>query len=524
MQTTSTQSRWQKVILALSLALTLLLFAPNAQAEEPQYGGNLIFATMRDATGFDPHLAGGTHNNWLLGNIYDNLVAYDLDGNIVPSLAEDWEYENERTLYMTLRDDVYYHNGQHFTAADVVATIDRIRNPETMAARASVADNVTEIEVIDDFHIRFHLEEPNITLLNALASENMFIVSAEDIENGENFDLFTNGTGPFYLESWEPDREYVLASRRGDYWGGDVPYLDSVTIRIIPDDRARVDALRSGSIHVADYVPWQDFASLEGQFEVEKWFSLNSHLRLNPNSAPFDNPLVRQAFGYIFDRDEVNDLAFGGEGTIMTGPLMPAGNPYYQEQFEGYYTLDHEKAKTLLVEAGYAEDLSDFPTVRMHVSTSAVATQPGLVVQQQLLDFGINVEWVTQDVPTLQENRRNGTYQLMMDGGGLSWPDPDYLRNFYHSEEGTNFATGVNYVNEELDALLEHGYQISDYNERMETYARAEEILLEDAVVHYFVWRPQADAIAPSVVNYPAHGGGLGTYNASRFEITGLDE
>lgn len=508
------------VLAALAVLAALI---PTARAEQPNYGGNLIYATMRDAIGFDPHLAGGTHNTWLLGNIYDNLVAYDLEGNIVPQLASGWEYEDEQHLVMELREDVYFHNGQHFTAADVVASLERIRDPETVAARASVAENIIEVEVIDDYTVRLILGEPNVTLLHALASNTMFIVSAEDIENGENFEQFTNGTGPFYLDSWEPDREYVLASRRGDYWVQELPYLDTVTIRIIPDDRARVDALRSGSIHVADYVPWQDFMSLEGQFDVMKWFSLNSHLRINPNTAPFDDPLVRQAFGYIFDRDEINDLAFGGEGTIMTGPLLPEGNPYYQEQLEGHYVLNHEKARELLAEAGYA-DLSDFPPVRMHVSTSAVATQPGLIVQQQLLDFGIQVEWVTQDVPTLQENRRNGTYQLMMDGGGLSWPDPDYLRNFYHSVEGTNFATGVNYVNEELDELLEHGYHITDFDERMETYARAEEILLEDAVVHYFVWRPQADAVARNVVDYPAHGAGLGSENASKLEITSLDE
>jgi peptide/nickel transport system substrate-binding protein len=516
MSRSRTNRRFSLPTILQGIALITLLVGAAATAQsEPIKGGRITYGALRDATGFDPHKPGGVHNSWLLGNIYDTLLEYDLSGNLVSGLAESWSYDGPLSLTLTLREGVVFGDGTSFGTEDVLATFDRIRDPASVAARKATVDNVTSVDVVDERTVRLNLAAPDATLLHALASNTMYVVSADDVASGMNFDRTTNGTGPFSLDRWEPEREYILLAR-DDFWG-EGPYLDEFVIRIIVDDRARIDALRSGQVDVAEYIPWQEFVTLQSQYAINTFFSLQSYLRVNHSVPPFDDVRVRQALGYIFDRDEINFLAFGGEGIPMTGPLQPAGGPYYQESLEGTYTKDWDRARELLREAGYATP-ADVPPLRMHVSVSQIATQPGLVVQQQLQAFGFNVEWISVDVPTLQENRRAGTYMLHIDGAGMTWPDPDYLRPIFHSEAGNVHAVGIGYANLRLDELLVRGNQLTDIDERRSVYLEAEQIILDDAVMHFFVWRPQADAVANYVMDYPAHSGGMGSFNSTKME------
>lgn len=501
------------VVLAMFLLCLPVAFA---QGQEPIRGGRVTLGTLRDAVNFDPHLPGGTHNWWLLGNVYESLLEYDQQGNLVPSLAASWSYDDPQTLTLVLQQGVSFQDGSAFGAEDVVATLERIKDPETVAARQATAENIHTIEVLDDHTVRLHLTDPDFTLLHALAGNAMYIVSADDVAAGFNFAAQTNGTGPFRLGEWEPERQYVMVANPG-YWQEGLPYLDEFVVQIIPEDRARTDALRSGQVDIADYIPWQDFITLQRDYTINTYFSLSSYLRVNHNHPPLDDPRVRQAIAFILDREEINDLAFGGEGLAMTGPLQPAGSPYYFPELEGSYVKDWDRALALLQEAGYASP-ADVPPLQMSVSTSAVATQPGLVVQQQLQSFGLQIEWLTVDVPTLQINRRDGSYRLHIDGGGMTWPDPDYLRPLFHSTAGSSHAVGVQYASPRLDELLELGNRLTDEDERREVYLEAERILLDELPIIFLLWRPQADAVASHVQGYVAHDGGLGSFNASKME------
>lgn len=501
----------------LGLAVLLLCVAAAATAQEVQRGGTVTMGTFRDATDFDPYGAGGTQNSWLLGNIYDSLLTYSAEGEFEQGLATAWQYEDPLTLTLTLREGVRFQDGTSFGPEDVVATVEKLRSPDTAGSVRARAQNVDSIEVLDDHTVRFHLKAPDSTLLHSLAGTGWLVVSADDVAAGFDFKTRTNGTGPFVLQGWEPERQYVLEANP-DYWVEGLPYLDTFIIQIIPDDRARVDALRSGLIDIADYIPWQDVLTLESDFVVNKWYTMTTFLRVNQNKAPFDDVRVRQALSYILDRQEINDLAFGGQGSPITGPLEPKGSLYYSSELEGTLRKDWDRARELLKEAGYATP-ADVPPLQMAVSTSAVATQPGLVVQQELQSFGLKVEWVSIDVPTLAQKRKDGNYQLMIDGGSRPSPDPDYLRSFFHSVSGNSHAVSVGYKNEQLDALLDRGNASTDVAERRAIYLEAQEIINEELPVIFLLWRPQADAHAKYVHGYVAHQAGLGSLNPSKAEF-----
>ncbi|MDQ3410714.1 MAG: ABC transporter substrate-binding protein [Chloroflexota bacterium] len=488
----------------------------------PTSGGTLRYGAVRDASIFDPHAAGGVSHGWLVGNIYDKLIDFGPEGDFVGALAESWESVDALHYTFALRQGVTFHNGQPFTSRDVVATIDRIKDPEIQATNADVAANLT-VEAADDFTVNLTLAELDLSLFNALAGDAFYIMSADDVGNVFDSPDNYNGTGPFTLEGWEP-RSYFNLTKYPGFWKPGQPYLDRVELRPILDDAARVDALLSGEADLIEYVPWQSFEIVEtAGFQLFPSYGLQSFIRFNQSQPPLDSKPLRQAISYIINRDEINQIAFGGLGKPITGPLQPEDSPYYFEELEGSYQQDWERATELIQEAGYAS-VADVPPIDFQVSTSALSQQPAQVIQQQLQDFGLTVEFRTVDVATLLQNRADGTYVLHMDGGGMAWPDPDYLRSIFHSADGTVYAVGVEYGNPELDALLEQGADTEEVAARQEIYRQVEQIILDDVPWAFVLWRTQAEAAAPYVRGYYDLPAGLETYRVDHFEAIWFDQ
>ena len=202
--------------------------------------------------------------------------------------------------------------------------------------------------------MRIKLKTPDALFLNTLANSSSWIMSAADVGKAYKAPTDWNGTGPFMLGSWEPERQMTL-KKNPNYWKPGLPYLDQIVMTVINDDNARMDALRSRSVDMTEYVPAVSFATLEGeQFQVFKRYDLNSFIRVNGSKAPLDNKKVRQALAMVVDRQAVNDLAFNGLGRTMIGgaPLQPPTSPYYVKELEGTYNKNWDKAKALLKEAG----------------------------------------------------------------------------------------------------------------------------------------------------------------------------
>jgi ABC-type transport system substrate-binding protein len=500
-------------------------FAASAQddAATPKGGGTLRFGAVRDASVFDPHASGGISNCWLIGNIYDKLVDFDADGNFIGALAESWERIDELNYTFTLRQGVTFHNGQPFTANDVVATIARINDPVFQAVNADTTSNMVEAVAVDDFTVSIVLAQLDLGLFNTLASDTFYILSADDTANTFESPDNYNGTGPFTLEGWEP-RNYFNLVKSSTYWKPDQPYLERVELRPILDDAARVDAMLSGELDLIEYVPWQSFELVEAAgAQLYPSFGLQSFIRMNETQPPLDKKEIRQAISYIINREDVNLIAFGGLGKPMTGSLQPEESIYYQEDLAGYYEQNLEKAAELIAAAGYAS-VDDVPVIDFQVSTSALAQQPAQVVQQQLQDFGLKVEFRTVDVAALIENRAAGTYVMHMDGGGMNWPDPDYLRSIFHTTDGTTYAKGVGYSNPELDELLVAGAATEDEDVRKGIYLQVEQLILDDSPWIFLLWRAQAEAAAEYVRGFHALPAGLESQRVDHFEAIWLDQ
>lgn len=494
---------------------------PAPAANTPKKGGTLRFGILRDPAGFDPHIAYGISNHAVQGNIYDMLIEYDEKGQFRGALAEKWEASPDGlTFTFKLRKGIKFHDGTDFDADDVIATLKRIGDPATKAARKPTVDTMASYEAVDKNTVKIVLKKADSTFLHALASSWMYIVSADDVGKLK-FVNAANGTGPFKLKSYDPQAKTVLV-RNDAYWKPGMPYIDELVQIQLQDDKARVNALRSGEVDLIEYVPWQEMDGLNRDFSVLRHESLFNLVRFNSSVAPLDNKFLRQALNYVVDRQEVLNLAFGGQGRIITGPLQPFGSPYYFKELENTYTKDHAKATELLKKAGYNSP-ADVPALELTVASIAVHSETAQVVQQQLQKFGIKVTWKTVEVATMTANRTAGTYVMQVDGLSMAWPDPDYLRPYYHSK-GTSHATGAKFKNEQLDKLLEDGVATLDETKRKQLYLQAEKIILDEAPWLFLLWRPQAEAIAKKVQGYVALPAGLGSFNENRFEYVWIDD
>lgn len=457
----------------------LLLVALVALSAAPALGQNsnvLVMARAADTTGLDPHTQTAFASFRLLELIYEPLVNLDADLNVVPALAESWAFNDEATqLTLNLRQGVKFHDGSDFTAADVVASFERILNEETGAAARANYLSIASIDTPDDYTVIFNLSTADVPLLAALATANAAIVPSELIESGEIASRAV-GTGPFKLDQWVPE-ERTMLSANTDWWG-DGPYVDGIEIRIIPDEASILAALRAGEI---DFALLNDplIATLlidDPTVILNRVPAIAYHvLQLNPSRAPMDILEVRQAMSCAIDRQQVLDVASLGEGTV-TGPLTI---PAFQIPLDEYfcYEKDLDKARELLAQAG----ISDGFTIKVIAAAAEppTALSEAQNIQAQLAEIGINVEIESLELSVYVDRWLAGDFDaaVALNGGR---PDPYTMYVRYWTKTG-NLQGVANYIDDTLDSLMAAGKAETDPAARFQIFSDFQKHLVEMA-------------------------------------------
>ncbi len=209
----------------------------------PGLAATLKMAWAQDATGLDPHKQTAFSSIRLLELIYEPLVRLDGDLKIVPALAKEWTFSADaKTLTFKLDPAAKFHNGAAVTSADVKASFTRILDQATGAAARANYVSIATIDTPDDKTVVFNLSQPDVPLLTAMGSINAAIVPASEIAAGK-IGTAAVGTGPFKLESWEPNQKEVLKAN-ADWAGGKVG-VDGINISVLPDENAILAALRA---------------------------------------------------------------------------------------------------------------------------------------------------------------------------------------------------------------------------------------------------------------------------------------
>jgi len=486
---------------ATTAVLLAALVVPGASA---QGKGDLVVGVTSDPDTLFPWKATQFQAVALLGLIYDSLVEFDQDLNVVPGIAESWDTsEDGMTLTFAIRDGVTFHDGKPLTSADVKASLDAILNEDTGAVQRASLASVASVDAPDASTVVLNLSNPDAGILSGLAGgPNLAILSVDDTEEG--LSAAPNGTGPFAFGSRKPNESVTLVANEA-YWREGEPTLASVELRVIPDESSIVDGLRSGNVQLAVLNDPLVATTAEGDgITITRTPQLAYHvLQLNHNVEPLGDLNVRLAMQCAVDRQEVLDTAALGEGAVV-GPITspafmsdPSARPCPER--------DLEKAKQLLTDAGYPDGFTIGTIVATGEYASAVNEAQNL--QAQLAEVGINLEIETMEIgayvdrwlaPITDDTALSFDTAVALNGGR---PDPDVQYGRYFPSTG-NLNPIASYNSPELDDLFARGKASGDADERKQIYADISSHLEDNAVWLWMFSSPNYSATIEGVEGF----------------------
>lgn len=452
-------------LLTAALILGLILLPGcSSGGSSPEDGADtsLTFAQQSDVFSLDPTNQRDTESFIVIDHIYDTLVTFNQDLEIVPRLAEDWRQIGELTWEFDLRDDVTFHDGTPLTAEAVVFSLMRNLDTTLQFPVHSTMRPILKGEAVDDHTVRIITKEPSPTLLAALTLR-PYVMPPHYIEEygWEHLHNHPMGSGPYQFVEWVPGERVVLRANP-DYFDGR-PAIDEVIFRPIPESATRVAELITGGIDAMRQVPPDAIPQLEESgirvIVSSETMLLSLHFR---DVGPFQDKRVRQALNYAVDRNELVEFTIGAGLAEPTG-LYHTIREYPQDETIAPFSYNPEKARALLEEAGYPDRFEfslAFPTTG-YTKISDVAQ----AIAGQLDRIGITANLVPKERGIHEEQVRDKTVpeDAYLQGGAN--PFTFSLRRMVdtlHSDYSNYFGTP------ELDELTEEGLVTTDPEKQKE--------------------------------------------------------
>lgn len=380
--------------ISLLLVLTLLMGLGTVYASAEEGGDRtLIIGTNLDILSTDPQLtnAGGTHA--VLYNVYTGLMKQTTDMSLEPDLATGYELVDDHTWIFTLRDDVTFHNGDKFTAADMEFSLTRVSTDETLGEKIHF-DGLASVRAIDDTHLEIVTKEPMPTLPSLMAKSGAEALPKDYIETN-GWDHFLEnpvGTGPYILQSYVKDDRVVLVPNP-NYYGTANPDWDEVIFRVIPEVSTRVGELLAGNAQIVNSIiptEWDRINENPGTAVQYGPSSRTYQIALKTNEPfPTADVRVREAIDYAINDKLIVDQILRGAGRVML-TRIPEGvfgnNPEYNDAFN----YDPEYAKQLLADAGYPDGF----TLKLQAPNGSylMDSEVSQVIAAMLGEVGIKVD------------------------------------------------------------------------------------------------------------------------------------
>ncbi len=483
----------------LALAMTITLSWSMAQT--------LVIAQGTDPGSLDAHVPSDSPSATVTSHIFETLYRWEPTGEIVPHLATGHEVSSDGLVWtLSLRDDVVFHNGAPFNAEVVKGSMDRFLDLDNGFPFTFLLTRVQEVEVVDDFTVRFTLSSPFAPFLAHLTHSGTAIVHPDVVaELGDDHGANPVGTGPFRFESWDRGSRVNLV-RFDDYWG-DMPGVEGVSFLTVDEATTRVAMVETGEVDVARIFP-QDVARVDANPDVTVYNVSGVrtiYIYFNQTMEPFTDVRVRRAINYAVNIEEIAEFLHGGTARPSDAAVAPGIFGYTPV---GAYPYDPERARQLLAEAGYPDGFSTTlysPTARYPLDIQTSET-----IQSQLAEVGINatietLEWNSYLELTRRPAGENSITMAML-GWGTVTGDADYglYALFHSSQHPPAFNLGF-YSNVVVDDLLDAARSTDDNSLRQQLYADVLQILRDDAAWLFLYSEAQLVAVRDNVEGLVIH-------------------
>ncbi|MGE4318349.1 MAG: peptide-binding protein [Deferribacterales bacterium] len=467
-------------------------------------GDAFVESSLGDATGLITNITSDSASHSVAAKIYNGLVEYDKDLNIVGDLAKSWDItDGGKVIVFHLRKDVRWHDGKPFTAKDVEFTYKFMIDPKTPTSYDADFRLVKSFEVLDDYTVKVTYAEPYAP---ALISWGMSVLPRHLLEGQDvaKSPLLRKpvGTGPYKFLEWKAGESITLVANN-DYFKGR-PYLDRYIFRIIPDTATTFLELLNGAIDTTGLTPLQWTKQTDSnprftsQYDKYQYLSFGyTYIGYNLAKPMFADKRVRQALTYATPKEDIIKGIMFGLADVASGPFKP-GTIWYNPNVKQYeYNID--KAKALLEEAGYKPGKDGIMAKDGKKLEFELMTNQGNTVRQSICEvmqkswekIGVKVtirvlEWAT----FINEYINKQKFDAVVMGWNIT-NDPDLYDVWHSSNCGGQKLNFICYKNAELDKLIIEGRKEFDPEKRKVFYHKAQEIMAEDQP-YTFLYVPQA--------------------------------
>jgi peptide/nickel transport system substrate-binding protein len=429
--------------------------------------------------------------SWVYGQVYWYLMRSNPDFvTFRPGLADSFRFSDD-SLQVTffIHSGVTWHDGQPFTADDVVFAHEVCKAPEINFSAVSWLDHITDVEAVDSLTVRFTYDEPymyqvlDANICHSLPEHILGDVAMADMPNHPTARA-PIGNGPFRFVSWDSGQELVLEANP-DFVRGR-PHLNRVTYRIVPDNTNLATEIQNGNIDA-----WPNFPeSFYPQFDTDPDLEIfsypgrrYSYLAYNTQDPLFSDKRVRQALTLAIDRGRLVEALLYGQGTVGTQPMIStiwAHDPTIQP-----YPFDPDSARALLEAAGWSDTDGDgildkdgrrFSFALSTNVDNTLRVDVVTIVQQQLKDLGIEVRANTLEFNTFIEQLLAKDFQAAVSGWNVGIKAE--LTPTFGSGELFNFVSADN---ARLDPLVKAAEVERDREKAQEMWSEAQRIIVDEA-------------------------------------------
>ncbi|MPZ22537.1 MAG: peptide ABC transporter substrate-binding protein [Dehalococcoidia bacterium] len=466
----------------------------------------------------DPHLVTDASSSRYIVELFGGLVGFNQDLEVIPDLAEELPEPEENadgTVSYTfrLRTNAAFHDGRPVTAEDVKYSLERAADPATGSTVASIymrdlvgaldkirgrADEIAGVEVVDDRTVRLTIEEPRTYFLQLMTYPVWYVVDRNEAETSpRDFWRQPNGTGPFTLEQWDLNQSLVLEANAEHHL--DPPFISRATFILAGNFLTMYenDEIDLAGVGVQDIDRARDSADPLNADLVETTSFDLSYIAFNSEEPPFDDPLVRRAFGLAIDKGAIVEVVLRDLAVVATG-LIPPGVPGYEEG-SGGTAYDPAAALEALEQSSYGTNL---PRIVWTSPGQGATAGPVVeaIVEMWRQNLGVEVEIEQVEFATFLQDLNRSDFQMFDLGWIADYPDAqNFIDVLFHTDSAQN---DWNYSSSEVDTLIEEARAEVDDDRRYELYGEAEALIVEDLPIIPLFHGKNVEVVKPYIAGY----------------------
>ena len=505
-------------VVILFFLLMLSLFSCGNRKNESSHKKVFHYNELAGISSLDPAATRNTENIWAVNQLFNGLVQMDDKLTIEPCIAKSWAISEGGKIYtFHLRQDVFFHNhplflngkGRKVVAQDFVFSFTRLFDPKVSSAM-SLLDNIDQTQkggfvAMNDSTFVIYLKENFSPFLGILTMKYFSVVPPEIVEHYKaDFRKNPVGTGPFSFKMWEEGTQLTMIRNENyferDHQNNQLPYLDAISITFIKDKETSFMQFMKGDL---DMISGMDAFNpneiLDDRGKLKPFYKKKFVLQTQPylktdylgfliddkenavKNGPTTNRAVRRAINYAIDREKIIKYFHKNLGIPATAGFIPAALPSFNvHNVKGFY-YDPEKARELLLEAGYPGG-KNLPEIFLYSTENY--TDMFEFIQSELAENGIKIKIMVEKASVLTQAVANNEIPFFRKSWIGDYPDEENFMSLFYSK---NFSPkGFNYThynNPVFDKCYEQARNCLNTEEKIALYQKMDQMLIDDAPI-----------------------------------------